>query len=1512
MKKIRSRYEIKSKIGEGGMGVVFRAYDPPPMDRDVAIKTLPPLADRFALDLFYKECNILKSISHPNIVEIFDMGEFDEGDSRKPFFVMPLLQGQTLDEIIKKEPHRLTVSRVVDIIAQTCRGLQAAHDQGLTHRDIKPSNIFIIGDDSVKIIDFGVARAIDSLTRSGSFTKGTLLYMSPEQVTNQPVTPQSDIFSLALVCYEALTRRHPFRGTTEEEIVEAIRRFNPPPASAINDAVSQLISRVVHKGLAKQPLTRYSGAKEFGDYLQRALHNLPIEIFDPARIQPRIDRAKKAMDTGDFRFAGEIVTDLESGGHLDPQISELRADIEKFERQRTIAQLLENAQTRFEEEEDPLALQKIHEILQIDPGNMKALGLKAKIEERRSERQVDQWMSLARQHIDNHSYAHARDALQNVLVIRPKESRALRLAKELEAEEQEYQRLREEKSRLYESAVNAWKNGDVSEALSHMRAVLDLDRRAPDGSLPERSASYQSFYNKVHSEHEALNNGYAEARRCLAQEDFAKALEICQEFLTKYPGQPLFQALKFDVEERRRQRQSSYIADVNRSLEAEPDLDAKVSLLREAAASYPDEVHFERLLKLIEEKRDLVRSIVLRAESHESRGQFNEALSDFETLESIYPSYPGLRYEIERLQKRREQQGRDAAKAEWVRKVDRQRESGNHSRALELLDGAEGEFPNDSEFVELRRMTELNLARVRRAEGLTREGQRIYAEGDVDGGLKLLREALEADDQNSSVRTALRDTLIDRARAHIPADWQAAEALIDEALRLDPQHPAVRSLRSQVLDGRRDDTIAQCAAQARRLQADNQLETAEAELKRVLATYPSDPRLTTILETVQKELGQTGRRKARLSDLEQLRELQRRANDAGADSELQTIFEQTRQVAGRYSHESSHSEIDSIAREIERIVQARGGRHDGGAASPAPTPANANAAVPNPDVRRGKRPARRWRPVLPANRLVRAGIAVVALVAVGAGAITFTRLYGGRAPDTGSAFARATVHVRTSPPGGNITIDNHEQGVSDVQLALDPGEHQLAATLLGYAPLTRTVTLDPGSSTEIELTLEPLATALRLEALEVKSGGLWLNDIETRIEGGRLTQSIASPGSHVLRIANPLPKQEVRIAFTTAIATLPAVISMDAPELQVVAVTSLGSTARITSSVVNNAAVTIDGQPHGTLTAEGVLVSGLTPGRHELTIGAGSEMRRLVFEAGHGPSLDAALYPHRGAANVPVVSESVPSGEGSPPTVDKLPNRAATLEVTTEGQLEVTIAKDGEIVQRFTGGAKITIPQGSYSLVARDTAGVGVSDTITVGPGESKTVALRTVVAGMERFERTNAWSKLDGWYSRRGGGFVLYDVARPLGRIAFTLRPRQSRILMMRNTPRVRWVVGFANGANYVLVEMDGRYLYRSEIIGGKKTDLPRVEHQIPWDSEYINLAIEVTENRLTHHFSLAKDPWKAFDVWDRAPAGGRTGTRAFVDGKFGFYLPGSDEIDISNFSFYSLSSSTVPAGSR
>ena len=124
MNRIAGRYQITAKLGEGGMGVVYRAYDPAPMDREVAVKTLHEFTDPFALELFYKECGALKSISHPNIVEIFDIGEFDDSGHKKPFFVMPLLQGQTLDELIhqgQSPSHGRTWSKSCRRRAAGCR-----------------------------------------------------------------------------------------------------------------------------------------------------------------------------------------------------------------------------------------------------------------------------------------------------------------------------------------------------------------------------------------------------------------------------------------------------------------------------------------------------------------------------------------------------------------------------------------------------------------------------------------------------------------------------------------------------------------------------------------------------------------------------------------------------------------------------------------------------------------------------------------------------------------------------------------------------------------------------------------------------------------------------------------------------------------------------------------------------------------------------------------------------------------------------------------------------------------------------------------------------------------------------------------------------------------------------------------------------------------------------------------------------------------------------------------------
>src|SRR6185312_4485910 len=535
----------------------------------------------------------------------------------------------------------------------------------------------------------------------------------------------------------------------------AILRHIPPPACELNPVVSQVVSRVIHKAMAKAPWHRFTSAREFRETLQKALHGQPIERFEREKIQPRIERAKKAQVEGDYQFASEILTELEAEGNIDPEMTVLRIQLDQAVRLKTIRQLLDNARTRLEEDEFPLALQRIQEVLRIDPDNADALSLKKEIEKQRSARQTENWFRLVEQHLHTHSFGQAKQALEEVLKLNPEDNRARQMLIDVDRREQEINRLRAEKEQLYQSAVTSYQKGEVSSALSKLERVLELHRQSPDSAIPDRDAQYQSLYNQIRTEREAARNAYAEGRRHLADRNFSKALDLCAECLKKSPGDPMFQALKLEIEEQQRQEQSAFIADVSRRVDAEADLDRRVNILKEAVDRYPDEPHFQQSLRLVRERRDLVNGIVGRARQYEERGQFNEALSQFDILRNIYAQYPGIEFEAERLRRRRDEQVRDENKGRWVDQIDRHIASGEYAKARDLVRTALSEFPDDREFLNLERVTQLELERAVEAEEWFQRGQQLCFDRQYGEGLEVLRKAAAFDNRNPVIRAAL-------------------------------------------------------------------------------------------------------------------------------------------------------------------------------------------------------------------------------------------------------------------------------------------------------------------------------------------------------------------------------------------------------------------------------------------------------------------------------------------------------------------------------------------------------------------------------------------------------------------------------------------------------------------------------------------------------------------------------------------------------------------------------------
>ncbi len=1182
------RYEIReAPIGQGGMGVVYRAYDTVTR-RHVALKTLTGSVDAAALEMFEREWSVLARISHPNIIDILDKGTFEQDGQIRPYFVMPLLRGATLDQLIKHSSERLTVEGVVDIISQVCRGLQAAHDQNLVHRDLKPSNIFVMDDDTIKIIDFGIAHLAD--TRSVTGMKGTLQYMAPEQLEMKPPTPLSDIFSLGVVCYEALTGRRPFARKTDSEVVDAIRTYVPPPATEVNNAVNQMISRTVHKAMAKQSWHRFTNAREFGDTLKRALRNEPIERFDKSKIQGRLDRIRKAQSEGDYQFAAEILTELESEGHIDPDMSVLRLQIDQTVRQRNIRQLLENARTRIEEDELPLALQKIQSVLEIDPLNADALALKGQVERQRSERQIENWFRLVRQHIDNQDYGQARQGIGEILKINSSETRARELLATIDRTEAELIKAQEEKQKLYDAALALYRKGEISTALGKLERLLEINRTGPRSPNPERDAQYQSLYNQVRSEHDAVRNAYTEARRHLLEKNFAKAREICDESLAKHPDDHLFQALKLEIHEAQRQQQSATVAEINRRVEAEPDLDKKFSILTDAVEKHPDERVFQASLDLVRERRDLINSIVTRARQHEDRGQFADAAGQWDILRNIYPKYPGLDFELERISRRREDQSRNDNKARWVEQIDRHLDLGDYTKAQELLNQANLELPGDAELEQLGGVVQTGLRRNVEASALVVSGQTLIAQSRFEEGLDHLRQAERLDDRNPAIRAALMSAIVKRARELMLADWKSAEPLVIEATELDSSDPVVRGLSTLIDDYKKQEAVNRIVVEARNLQAGGDMQGALRRVESGLNTYPNELRLSQLYNTLRSATSES-RRKETLAPTGPKAVLQPppapklpasppaapnpgppRASTAPPPAENAKDLELPPTVKTTI--------LPSVVLPAASVEPRPPGPLKPGKGIPARPEAPPPVIVPGP------------RPPSPASpnrsRLIwGAGAAAIVVIAA---ALFFRSNQPPVVTETKPALLSSVpLKFSSNVAGAHYVLDG--QPVTDLDKAtVAPGSHKAEATLEGYTSDFKDFSVGKNRPETVVLAfnLQPLLPELRVSS-DLKSGKYILDKgTPADLQDGSLVRESIAAGPHTLAILDgtrPIfsfgftaePKEPVKLTEALGSKTSPGLI-----------VSSLGSSAHIYSTPGLKGG--LDGQPLVPIPAEGLAV----------------------------------------------------------------------------------------------------------------------------------------------------------------------------------------------------------------------------------------------------------------------------------------------------------------------------------
>lgn len=308
--KTISHYRLLEKLGQGGMGVIYKAEDTK-LKRHVALKFLPPdlTRDEEAKERFVNEAQAASALDHPNICTIYEIDEDEEG---RMFIAMAYYKGETLQK--KVSSGQLAVAEAVEIITQIAQGLAKAHTHGIIQRDIKPANVMITKDGVAKILDFGLAKLSGQtrLTKAGT-TVGTVAYMSPEQSQGEEVDHRTDVWALGVVFYEMLAGRLPFRGEYEMAVIYSIFNEEPEPVTGLRADLSSDFDEVIRKALAKDANKRYAAVIDFLSDLENLKAGIGIATV-PGRA-PRAETEENSIAVIDFtNIAGDATIDWLSGG----------------------------------------------------------------------------------------------------------------------------------------------------------------------------------------------------------------------------------------------------------------------------------------------------------------------------------------------------------------------------------------------------------------------------------------------------------------------------------------------------------------------------------------------------------------------------------------------------------------------------------------------------------------------------------------------------------------------------------------------------------------------------------------------------------------------------------------------------------------------------------------------------------------------------------------------------------------------------------------------------------------------------------------------------------------------------------------------------------------------------------------------------------------------------------------------------------------------------------------------
>jgi eukaryotic-like serine/threonine-protein kinase len=844
------KYLILGELGRGAGGVVYRARDPI-LNRLVALKTITTGLAEFPdlLQRFYQEAQSAGGLQHPNIVTIFDLGD----EQGIPYIAMELLEGESLDQLIGRRTP-LPVPLKLAYAMQACRAFDYAHKRGIIHRDIKPDNVMLTKDGTVKVVDFGIARVLETSKTQTGMLLGTFAYMSPEQYHGEHADARSDIWSFGVLLYELLAYQRPFKGQTPASLMHSICQQEPTPLADVVPNCPPALEKVIQKVLQKSPDERFQSMEELLLDLDPICKSLQSESVVALVVQ-----ARELSEHGEYSQSRDLLrqvlqidsTNTQARNLLDKVNSELRRSLLRPKLQ----QQVEKGRALLAEGKSQEAKAEAEIVLQLDSSFEPGQELLNEVQEEINRaRQLAEWMDAAKQRMAQGMLEEAEELLFKVLEVEPANPEAKSF--QLQVSHEKAERLK--RLRLFEKiqlARGLWTQQNYGECI---QLLLELQKEFSDEEEIPRllETAREDQANQQRSQ------GLADARSMLASRRYDECKALLADLQKQFPGDDEILGLQKKVIDDQRKQQRSQAVTEARGLLAARRYDDCDALLNSILEQFPGDEEVLQLQKHVLEDQRMQR----RAQSvAEARSLFAARRYDScgSLLDSLLKEFPNDE-EILQLQKNVVEDQRKQRMLESLSEVRNLLAAKRYDDSISRLTSLQKEFPDEDDIARLLENAQADKAEQQRQQGVAKARKLLTSRRHEECETLLLDlfKEFPADDEIPKLLNVVRK---EQAEQHKLQGLTEARSLLgsrkyEECLallaRLLNEHPNDNDI-SRLLDTAREDRAEQqklkSLVEARGLLTSRNYEECISLLVGLQGQYPKDSDLAKLLEIARED-----------------------------------------------------------------------------------------------------------------------------------------------------------------------------------------------------------------------------------------------------------------------------------------------------------------------------------------------------------------------------------------------------------------------------------------------------------------------------------------------------------------------------------------------------------------------------------------------------------------------------------------------------------------------------------